>query len=330
MANQHKTETELFEEFEVALKLDPEERQRAQNLHNDITTLLKADGLITTAFLQGSFARKTMIAPLHDVDKVVIVAPELATLTPDQIMDRLEAVLAAAYPLATFERTRHSLMMDLGSDSFTFDTVPAVETRDATDDVEIVNRGTGGWTCSNTRELIRVVAKRNGDIGGRFVHQVRMTKQAVRHALDGALPGLHVEAIAYAAVTTPLEHAVAVCRIFEAGAKLLAGSYTDPTGRDVISARLSPADKERARRFFVKAAERAREARELAASGDLVAAQEIWNEIFGDLFPAPESQGADDAVKKLFGGSVTSAGRVSSTRAGQHTTGRPTRGWRAG
>jgi predicted nucleotidyltransferase len=328
MADQDKNEKQLFDEFADALKLDPDERRRAQDLHNEITALLKKYGLIITAFLQGSFARKTMIAPLRDVDKIVIVAMALLGLSPDEIMDRLEAVLADAYPSATFERTRHSLKMDFGSESFTFDTVPAREMDGDTDDVEIVNRGTGGWTRSNTRELIRVVAERNQATGGRFVEQVRMGKQAVCHALDGDLPGLHVEAIAYDAITTTLDHAEAVCRVLERGAQMLAGSYSDPTGRDLISQRLDPAVKERARQWFVEAARRAKEARDLAARGDLTAAQDIWRNLFGDPFPRPAAQDADDAIRNLYGGTITSTGRVSPTPAGRHTGGISTRSWR--
>ena len=50
------------------------------------------------------------------------------------------------------------------------------------------------------RELIRVVAERNEETNGRFVHQTRMGKQAVRHLLDGVVPGLHVESWAYIAI----------------------------------------------------------------------------------------------------------------------------------
>ena len=90
-------QTEAFEKFDDALKLNPADRGRAEKCHNEITLLLKAKGLIIGAFLQGSLARKTMIPPLRDVDKVVILAEALRGLTPDDVMDRLQAVLANVY-----------------------------------------------------------------------------------------------------------------------------------------------------------------------------------------------------------------------------------------
>lgn len=105
--------TDAFDEFDENLKLDPFERASAELVHRNITALLQAKRLIVSAFLQGSFARKTMIAPLRDIDKVVILHPDQRSLGPERVTDRIEAVLRAAYPTATFERTRHSLQIAL-------------------------------------------------------------------------------------------------------------------------------------------------------------------------------------------------------------------------
>ena len=54
---------EAFEVFDQKLKLNPRERAAAIRLHNEITAVLLAAGVIVRAFLQGSFARKTMLGP---------------------------------------------------------------------------------------------------------------------------------------------------------------------------------------------------------------------------------------------------------------------------
>ena len=64
------TVSQAFAALRDTIKLDPAEYQRAIAVHNAVTAYLKDAGLITGAFLQGSLARKTMIAPLRDVDKV--------------------------------------------------------------------------------------------------------------------------------------------------------------------------------------------------------------------------------------------------------------------
>lgn len=326
------TEKQAFEEFDRDLQLDPDERRRAEDLHNEITALLRKAGIIESAFLQGSFARKTMLGPLRDIDKVLVLSVALAHLHddpkgPEIAMDHIEAELRKAYPDATFRRTRHSLEIDFGALTFCFDAVPAFETTTEDDDVEIANRDRGTWDRSNTRTLIRVVAERNQACDGLFVRQVRMAKQFVKHTLDGALPGLHTESVVYSTITEKLEHAEACARIFAAGAKLLQGDYYEPTGTDMISRRLDREVRERARCAFVDAAERAREARRLAEAGDHVNAIRIWHQLFGNPFPEPPAQSVDSAFAASVGGSITSSGSVSRTRAGRQSA-PPTRPWR--
>lgn len=323
-----KTTTDAFDEYDENLKLDPKGRAAAEKVHNDITSLLISQRLIIWAFLQGSFRRKTMIAPLRDVDKVVILHPDLAGLTPDEAMDRIQQVLQAKYPDATFDRSRHSLKIDFGPDSFYFDIVPAWETNTDDDDVCIANRDTGGWDRSNTRELIRVVAERNMDTGGAFIHQARMGKQVIKHLLDGVIPGLHVESWAFLTIAEAIAHDEALAQILEMGASLLGNTYTEPTGVDLISSRLQPDVIAQAKPVLETAARRAREARQLADAGDHNEAIRIWHSLCGDCFPAPEEQDVATALGRSFqGGAVTTSGTVSTTRSGAQTS-RPVRPWK--
>jgi len=323
-----RTTAEAFDELDDNLKLDPNDRRAAEDCHNAITELLLRLGLIVTAFLQGSFARKTMLAPLRDIDKVVVLDPAMAGLSADQVMDRIQAAVAVGYPGVTFERSRHALKIDFGPHSFYFDTVPAWETTTDDDDVLIANRDSGSWKRSNTRELIRVVAERNAATDGRFIHQVRMGKQVAKHRLDGIVPGLHVESWAYRAIEKPLPHDEALTRILEAGADMLGGRYTEPTGVDVISARLKLNVIWTAKPVLTDAARQARQARQLADAGDHNEAIRIWHELLGDCFPEAAPQDDAEALQRSFqGGSVTSSGTVTTAR----TTGqpsRPGRSWR--
>lgn len=321
----NRTTTQAFDLFDENLKLDPKERAAAEKCHNEVTELLRSVGLIVYAFLQGSFARKTMIRPLRDIDKVVVLDPALLGLTPDEVMDRIQAVIAVHYPAVTFRRTRHSLQVDFGPTSFYFDVVPAWETATDDDDVLIANRETGSWERSNTRELIRVVAERNDETNGRFIHQARMGKQAVKHLLDGIVPGLHVESWAYIAIEDSLAHDVAAARILETGARLLGGRYFEPTGEDLISAKLKPDVVEQAKPVLARAAADARLALELAAEGKHEAAIKIWHAVFGDDFPAPSAADVAALRASFLGAGVTAAGRVS--QAGRHKP-KPTRSWR--
>lgn len=325
-----KTTTASFDEFDEELKLDPLERAAAELRHSEITDVLKRAGLVVLAFLQGSFARKTMIAPLRDIDKVVILSHDLRGLHPDELMNRLQTTLAAEYPTAIFDRSRHALQVDFGPETFYFDIVPAWETDgDDDDDVLIANRDSGRWDRSNTRELVRAVAERNQQTGGRFIRQVRMGKHAIRNLLDGLIPGLHIESWAYMVIAESLPHDVACERLLQAGANLLGKDYTEPTGVDLISARLRPDVVTNARPVLERAAQRAAEARRLTEAGDHDEANRLWHAIFGDPFPAPPEQDDGEALRRSFtGGALTSVGTVStSARVGQRS--QPTRSWRS-
>lgn len=323
-----KTTAQAFDECDDNLKLDPRERLRAEALHRQISDVLQQAGLIVLAFLQGSFARKTMIAPLRDVDKVMVLAPTLRGLGPVAVLDRIEAELRIAFPGAKFERTRHSLKIDFGPTSFDFDAVPAWETDSDDDDVLIANAESGGWDRSNTRELMRAVSVRNSETGRRFVHQARMGKQVIKHLLEGSIPGLHVESWAYIAITDRLPHDEACARLLETGARLLGTPYYEPTGRDLISSRMKPDIVEAAKPVLGLAAGDARFARRLADAGDHDEAIRIWHSLLGDCFPAPPMQDEGTALRRSFtGGGLTPAGTVSRVRRTPQPS-QPVRPWR--
>ena len=88
------TVSQAFAQLRNNIKLDPVEYQRAIAIHNAVTAYLTAIGLITGAFLQGSLARKTMIAPLRDVDKVVLLAVDYTKIHNGQQIAAMHEVKA--------------------------------------------------------------------------------------------------------------------------------------------------------------------------------------------------------------------------------------------
>ena len=114
----------------------------------------------------------------------------------------------------------------------------------------------------------------------------------VKHLLDGIVPGLHVESWAFIAVTGHMTHDEALSKILESGAALLGGTYTEPTGVEVISDRLKPDVIAEAKPVLQRAAVRSAEARRLTEAGDHNEAIRIWRELCGDCFPDPRPQDA--------------------------------------
>jgi hypothetical protein len=329
-----KTTSAAFAEYDAALNLDPAERARAELFHRTLTAYLTSIGLIVDSFLQGSFARKTMLKPLRDIDKVVILHPNYLHVLHQpggarQVATLIEDALRARYPNAKLERSRHSIQMDLGEGKFSFDVVPAFEVGDGTGDVWIMDLGKDfngdGWKQSNTRALIRVVQHRNQATSGRFVHNARHVKHFVRKKLDELIPGLHVESIAFTCITTNLTDDEAAERILTCGAELLRPGmgYTDPTGVDRLSEKLDSETRAAAQQAFTAAAATAQEARRLSAQGDHDGANAQWFSIFGEPFPARDPA---SVVRSSFGGRITDAG--NPTTRGQGTPARTTRSWR--
>ncbi|MFP5317805.1 MAG: SMODS domain-containing nucleotidyltransferase [Acidimicrobiia bacterium] len=309
-----------FDALDENLKLDPRERKRAITIHNRLGDLLVTAGVAKRTRLQGSFARKTMLPPLHDIDKIVELVDALRDLLagpdgPRRAMRMIRDALAPHLRGARFEVKKHALTITLPGEGFGFDAVPAFNPEDGSGWIMIADTEDRDWEPSNTYLLIDTIGRRNQECGGQFVHQVRMVKQAVRIAgLDDVLPGLHTETFAYNAITRRTPHPDAVAAAFAAAARLLGATYTDPTGADVISERLDPADVEKAQSGMQRLADSAVDALRLAEAGDEEGAAQIWADIFGDAFPRPK-QAEKDYLARLYGGAgVDSSGRTSSQR----------------
>lgn len=295
------TETEAFAEFHKELKLDPDEVAFARGFPDEIREALAAGGVrIASSFLQGSLARGTMVSPLRDVDMVVCLDRDehgellVESSGSDRAMAMLETILdqqlRTRYPELKFgARKPHAVAIVPGDDYPSFDLVPAFETTTEDDDVLIADREDDRWERSNTRELIRVIAKANKSADGRLIHVVRMVKHAVTDSLHDGFPGLVVESFAVSTIVEPMPYADACALVFEAGASMLGGPILDPTGRDDLAPRLEskePGLTAKAKEWFEAQAANARRAQSCAESGEYGQAIAWWHRIFGEPFPS--------------------------------------------
>lgn len=305
---------ECFGTLDANLALDPKARKRAQEVHNEITEKLVADKVASRSRLQGSFARKTMLPPLHDVDKVIELHPDHHDLVQEPggtkaAMDLIQDSVTPLFPAATFKVKRHALGIYLPDEGFDFDAVPAIHDDLTSKLIVIANTDDDTWDPSNTYELIDVVAARNQDCDNLFIHQVRMLKEAARnHGVGDLLPGLHLESFAFAAITVPMPHPEAIAAALAKAVSLLGTGYYEPTGVDRISDRLDDSDKVVAKDILGRLADRAKEALE----SDDAAAIRIWGDIFGEQFPRL-SVGDPTFLKNLSTG--TAAKPTPRTRA---------------
>ena len=318
-----------FDALDDNIKLSDAVREEAQKVHNHLGDLVVEAGVAKRTRLQGSFARHTMLGPkLRDIDKVVELDDKWwddlnGPGGPQKAISLIHDALAPHLPGARFEAKQHALAITLPGNGFNFDAVPAFNPEDGSDWILIADTEADQWERSNTYVLIKTIAERNQECDGKFVRQVRMTKQAIQHAgLSDVLPGLHVETFTYYAVSTAVDHADAVAATLATGLELLGTGYFDPTGTDPISARLSPAALEQAKSGMQRLAGRAAEAQRLAAEGKEAAAAHIWAEIFGDPFPHPRTDEKARLQSLNTGAGVAATGATAARRTPT------TRAWR--
>jgi hypothetical protein len=326
-----------FAEFEEALKLDKPQVDAARRRHNEVRDCLTATDLVATSFLQGSFARKTMISPLNDVDVVLVLpgADEHRLRRPGgpaQSMEQLKPHLSACFPGIVFDaekRADHALRLDFTDVDFHIDLVPAFDLHNDNGDVDIADRTRDCWERSNTRELMRVVSERNSTdaTNGRFVAQARMVKTFCNGAPDLDVCGLVAESLAFDAVTTRMSDGRALLVTFQRGARLTSGTLTDPTGVDDLVAGWSWERRQAAVSAFDKATRAAAEALALEAAGDEAGAIDIWHRLLGPQFPAAEGLADEQAVFRAWKG-VTSANRVTPAAAAAQVSARTVRSHR--
>lgn len=305
------------------LKLDPDEHKRAIDAHNRLGAVLVRAGIAKRTRLQGSFVRKTMLPPLHDVDKVIELDESLrdemegSAVGPRWVMDLISQAVAPEFPDATFEVKKHSLGITLHESGLDFDAVPAFTEEDRSGWIKIADTAAMAWKPSNTYQLIDTISARNQACDGRFVHQVRMAKRVVSVAgVSDSLPGLHVETFCYHAITETVSHPDAVLASLQKAVELLGTSYCDPTGADQISDRLQSHQVAKASAVLAQLAARAAEAVACAVKDERAAAL-LWTELLGDVFPSPADE-EQEVLRRLYAAPALlapAAARATPTRA---------------
>lgn len=323
-----------FATFDRALNLDPAQRTRAQDRHLAITDVLKHAGFVESTFLQGSFARKTMLKPLKDVDIVIVIKAEFwdelrGPNGPALAMKWFEAAIAEHWPEATFddgdEPAAKALRVSFPDLDFDVDLVAAFDAEHG--NVVIGDREEHCWETSSTRRLNELIAKRNQRLGGRFVHQVRELKQLIKHHDDLTfVKGIVIESLAYTVISTNTADKHAVTTVLEHAAHALGGPVVAPTNDEDVIEDWSPAERKTALRIFRALADRAIEASEIEADGDPQAAIDLWHKVIGDPFPTAEIRPPGEALAAWASGSRTSTGRTTTSPSGKQPV-RPGRAW---
>ncbi len=308
----------LFQRFHDSLKLPRREVEFARGFRSVIEEGLKAGGIaVQSSFLQGSLAKKTMIAPLKDVDLVIVLSRSAyegydVAQVFQLVANALRAALRSEYQyLVVGVPKKYAIPIDLGDSLPSFDIVPAFEAEDSSDDILIGNTENNQWETSNTREMMRAVSEANQATGGVLVHVVRMVKNAVRRHFDDGIPGIAVEGAAVRALKDPAPYPDASTVLFARLADEVArGMIYDPTDTDDLIEKLEDGASDW---LNSKAAEAARALR-LSEAGNEDEAWLWWYRLFGEPFPTPPTDDVD-GLKEIMSGLHVGASGPTPTRA---------------
>jgi hypothetical protein len=330
------TVSTAFGEFDDNLNLDRDQRERAQERHVEIRELLEATGVVSTSFLQGSFARKTMLKPLKDVDIVIVLDAEAwpdlrGPGGPAAAMAFFRREVGRRWPTATFDQgeapSAKALRVSFADTDFTVDLVPAIDADG--DYVDIGDREERRWIRSNTRIQISRIRDRNVATKSRFVHQVRMLKTVVRQHEDlEFFKGIVVESLAYRIIGNKMRDPEAVALALRESARQVTDAVIEPGGDDDVTIKWIEQERALAARRLSDAATQAEEALRLEKDGDHDAAIDVWHAVFGPDFPTAPPLTESATLHRIASGGLTSTGRATASFAAAATM-QPVRAWRS-
>jgi len=149
----------------------------ASNGHMSLRTRLSSDsaikGYIQDTFLSGSYARKTAVTPIKDVDVIVMLDINRQTTNPKHILTFLHRALRKDYPGKT-RLQRRSIKVVLKY--VRMDVVPAIFSNDRDDPIYIPDKLLQRWILTHPKGHIKLATELNEKTQGLFIPLVKAIK----------------------------------------------------------------------------------------------------------------------------------------------------------
>lgn len=170
----------------LASQVEPSAAQKAaaSRSQNHLRSKLNSgqfQNRILDAYLTGSYARDTALAPIDDVDIVVIVDPEgwsrsfwNALPEPEPLLESFASAVRYRYPNSSVCIQRRSVCLTLNH--LNIDVVPAVAVSGERHRIKIPDIDSGEWITSAPKRHTEVATEINQQHGGRFKPQVKLLK----------------------------------------------------------------------------------------------------------------------------------------------------------
>jgi len=156
----------------------PTQMEAARRSHNALRQYLLNDpyfgGMIHTTFLNGSYARNTVIRPIKDVDIIVVVARDWLSATPAAAMESLRRKLAQRYDQRRTLRQRRAVRVTL----FDMQLDVLLGVTDGPEDrpLRIPDRNQDRWILTHPRMQLGLTSRLGQLTGGNYSRLVRLAK----------------------------------------------------------------------------------------------------------------------------------------------------------
>ncbi len=298
---------DAFQVFLQNVSLPDSQLASAQRSNNALRHYLANDNyfgrLTLDTFLNGSYARRTAVQPIKDVDVIVVVDRDWVEADPSDAMESLRRKLAQRYTDWRTRRQRRAVKVTLSD--IRLDVVLAVAPDGLERPLRIPDRELRRWIMTHPKRQLALVKALGTDTSGNYARLVRLFKAWTRaRVAEADRPGSFVlECAVYHVLTAQPDRFEGA--LDEGFAALLDGLYTwdfgrrgaflswgQPTVADPALPETNVAerwDHAAADRFKGKLELALRRLEDIQRSRWDETKVRHWGELFGGPFPAPST-----------------------------------------
>ena len=302
------TIAQAFETFFPRLELTDAERTNASAQHIHLREQLQQRLPVQDNFLTGSYARKTAVRPLNDIDVFLVLRPTSALNTatsPDQVLAEVKRVLETIYDGKTARKQARSVNIEFSGTGIGYDVVPAFSADN--DTYTIPDAEASAWIPTNPRIHAEMSTTANELAGKKLKPLLKAVKQA-NNRRENPARSFHLEVLAWKVLTRdPGTYIDGLVTLLDGLAARICDACPDPArlGPDI---RPSLVRCQTSASWLTTLASLARDARQLAADGRTGEAHAKLRELLGETWPEKGSAGSRAAAAVVTGGSVDHSG----------------------
>lgn len=282
-----------FSAFLSSLQPGEEDVTAAKAAHEKVRDQLRTDSESKDAhkdtFLSGSYARRTAINDINDVDIICVLDIDHTITTPEVVLAWIQGILARYYKET---RPQGRSVGAKAAKNVWLDIVPATPVSAEDGPLWIPDRDAHQWVQTHPKGQIDAGLDKNKTSNGYFVQTVKLLK-SWRDGLPTKscqLKSYILETLIHQTIGSPSSHAAAVVNVLE-GIERSYGAYrdanlvpniSDPGYSSVNVAKRWPAKE--FNDFMVQVKSAAARARSAFNSSDETESRKLWRQLFGSKF----------------------------------------------